>query len=174
MSSLGPYCTPLVLWNAHFFPVKSAREKFWNSQCCLGIKSVITSQNWESYKERSYVKISKTRKHAQGLRWIYYQPSKLQGHTRSCKHNNSDMTSITGLLEIMKTGLVFENTGTIVPPRPKKVFPEHSRNRSGKSLSLALENKFLIFSESGAFLSTSGHQWALKMSSCCSDVQHVC
>lgn len=57
----------------------------------------------------------------------------------------------------MKTGLVFETTGKIVPARPKQVFPEHPRNRSGKSLGPPLESKFLIFSVSGASPSTNGH-----------------
>lgn len=123
----------------------------------LGIKFVITFHNREHYKEKRYVRISKKRKYAQGLRWKCYQLSPWWGPVWSCNHNRK-MPALQGCWRAMKTGLVFETTVKIVPPRAKQVFPEHLRNRSGKSLSPALKGKFLIFHAPGILPSSSGHR----------------
>lgn len=123
----------LVFWKAHSFLVERAWEKFWNSQSCLGIEFVVTFQNWETYKERRYVRIPKKGKYSEGLRWKNTNLPSYWAPFSPVIATIGKWPALWGCWRAMKTGLVFETTVKIVPSRPKQVFLKHPETGLGKA-----------------------------------------
>lgn len=157
MVFFGPCHTSLSFWKTHSFLVKRAWEEIWNSHDYLGVKfdfsklSVTRREDMPKFPARGNILRGRGENTTSSLSY-----RALLGPVIATIEK---WPALQGCWKTVKTGLVFETTSKIVSPRPKQVFPEHPRNRSGKSLSPPLESKFLIFSVSGVSPSTNGHSY---------------